>query len=77
MTLQQFIQNFEAQFEEIEPNTISEDTPFRSLEEWSSMQALLVISMIDAEYGIAFSGEDMRACNTINDIFEIVKSRVQ
>ena len=32
MTLQQFIQNFEAQFEEIEPNTLSEDTPFRSLE---------------------------------------------
>lgn len=76
MSLQTFITNLESIFEETAPNTLTANTNFRDLEEWSSMQALLIIAMIDSEYAVIFSGEDLRNCQTIADIYEIVKNRL-
>ena len=56
-------------------NLITPETKFRELEEWSSLVALGVIAMVDEEYGVKIKGDDIRNSQTINDIYEIVKSR--
>lgn len=75
MELNKFVENFAAQFDETDPSEISASTSFRELEEWSSLIGLSVIAMIDEEYDVTLRGEDMRKANTVEQLFEIVKSK--
>lgn len=75
MELQDFIQKFAEQFEDIDANSLTSDTNFRKLDEWSSLTALAVIAMVDEEYDIRIKGSDIRTAMTIEDLFNIVKSK--
>ena len=75
--MQEFIQHFAEQFEELDVNTVTPQTEFKELDEWSSLVALSVIAMADEEYGVALKGEDIRKAETVGDLFNIVKSRKQ
>ncbi len=75
MELKDFVLKFAEQFEETDNSTFTADTEFKNLDEWSSLMALSIIAMIDEEYEVGIKGEDIRSSSTVNDIFEIVKSR--
>ena len=77
MNLDQFIENFADLFDETDPDTINATTQFKDVEEWSSLVALSVIAMIDEEYDVEFKGDDIRGSNTVEDLYNIVKSRVE
>ena len=77
MSLERFIENFTDLFEETEPDTIQATTRFKELDEWSSLFALSVIAMIDEEYDVEFRGDDLRGSNTVEDLYNIVKNRVE
>lgn len=76
MEMNEFIEKFAEQFDEIEVETLTADTNFRSLEGWSSLVALLIISMIDEEYSITITGDEMKKQTTIGDLFNLVSSRL-
>lgn len=75
MELQEFVQNFAEQFDETDFNEVNANTVFKELEEWSSLIALSVIAMIDEEYEIALKGDDILNAVTVEDLFNIVKSK--
>ncbi len=75
MTIEDFISKLEAEFEDVEPGTLKAETSFRDIEDWSSMHALIVIALIDTEYDVILSGTDLQAANTINDLFELVRTK--
>ena len=75
MELNQFIQNFADQFDETDASEFKAETVFHDLDEWSSLIALSVIAMIDEEYDVTVKGDEMRAAVTIEDLFNIVKSK--
>ena len=76
MELKKFIEDFSAQFEETDASVISSNTNFRDLNEWSSLQALSIIAMVDEEYSVKIKGDDIRNSETIQQLFDIVKSRL-
>ena len=76
MEIKEFIQNFADQFDDTETSVFTPETEFKELEEWSSLTALSVIAMIDDEYDVKIKGDDVRNSQTINDLYEIVKSRL-
>ena len=76
VTIATFIRNFEEQFDEVDQGTLSEDTAFRDLEEWSSMQALIVITSFDEHYEVTLSGEEIKKANTLRDLFDMVTSKM-
>lgn len=76
MELVNFIQNFADQFEESEDVNFNSVTKFRELDEWSSLLALSIIAMIDEEYNVKIKGDDIRNSATIEDLFNIVKSKM-
>lgn len=76
MELKEFIENFAEQFEDTDACEIKAETVFKELDEWSSLIALSVIAMVDEEYDVTLKGDDIRNSNTIEDLFNIVKSRV-
>lgn len=77
MELNQFIQNFADQFDETDPSEIKAETVFHDLEEYSSLIALSIIAMVDEEYDVQLKGDDMRGAVTVEDLFNIVKSKAE
>ena len=75
MKIENFIKNFSSLFEETDASVITAETKFRELEEWSSLLALSVIAMVDEEYDVQLKGDDMRSAKTVEDLYNIVKSR--
>ena len=75
MELNDFVKKFAAQFEETEPSAFAPETKFRELEEWSSLMGLSIIAMICEGYNVVLNGHDMRQANTIEELFNIAKSK--
>lgn len=75
MELKDFIENFADQFDDTDANEITAETAFKELDEWSSLIALSVIAMVDEEYDITIKGDDIRNSTTVEDLFNIVKSK--
>ncbi len=76
MEIKEFIENFASQFDDTPVEEFKAETQFRELDEWSSLIALSVIAMVDEEYDVTLKGDDMKAANTIGELFEIVKSKL-
>lgn len=76
MELNEFIAHFAEQFEETEASVFTPQTVFHELDEYSSLIALSIIAMIDEEYDVTIKGNDMRAAVTIEDLYNIVKSKL-
>ncbi len=76
MELKEFIENFASQFDDTGASVFSAGTEFRSLDEWSSILALSIIAMVDDEYNVTLTADEMRKAETINDLFNIVKSKL-
>ena len=75
MTLEEFVEAFAEEFDETPVEEFSPDTDFKSLEEWSSLTALSIISMIDEQMEKDTTGDDLRVCTTIKDLFELVSKK--
>lgn len=72
--MEKFLEFFAEQFDELH-TTLSPETRFRELEEWSSLVALLIITMVDEEYGIVLPPEEMRKTQTIQELYNLVQSK--
>lgn len=75
MELKEFIQNFADQFEDTDASVFTASTRFRDLEEWSSLISLSIIAMVDEEYDVTLKGDDIKNSETIEDLFNNVKSK--
>lgn len=74
-TIEQFIQKLESEFEDLQPGTLQPGTIFRNVPNWSSMHALIIIAKADTEYGVRLTGEDIRSCQTVQDIYRAIESK--
>lgn len=63
------------ELESFEPGSITPDTPYRLLPEWSSMHVLIIIAFCETEYGITVTGEDLRGCSTLRDLHNLLLTR--
>lgn len=75
MNINEFIEKFAEQFDDLGGETLTADTPFREIDSWSSLTALSIIAMIDEEYGVQIKGDDIRASQTIQDVFDKVDAK--
>lgn len=76
MDKEQFIQNFADILDDTEASTLTLDTVFRDIDEWSSLTALSLIAMCVDEYGVTLKGDDVEACTTIGDICRRVEKKL-
>ena len=65
MELQNFIQNIVDLFDDIDTSNFSALTDFKDNDEWNSLLVLSVIAMVDEEYGIIITSDDIRQAKTI------------
>lgn len=76
MNIQEFINKFEDVFDDVDISVLKPETNFRELEEWSSLLALSTMAMINEEYDVVLTADEMRSANTFDALFEIVKSKI-
>lgn len=76
MEINGFIANLADLFENIEASEFTAETKYRELVEWSSLLALSILAMVDEEYDVQLKGEEMRATNTIQELFDLVSSKL-
>lgn len=74
MEIKEFIENFANQVDDTDASVFTPETNFRELDEWSSLTALSILAMIDEEYDIQLKADEMRKTNTIQELFDLVKS---
>lgn len=76
MDLKEFIEKFAEQFEDTPKKLFCADLSFKKVEEWSSLIAVCIMSMVDEEYGVILTGEDFRKSETVEDVFNTIKAKV-
>ena len=77
MEITKFIENFADLFEETDVSIFNAQTKYRDIEEWSSLILLSVIAMVKIEYDVKVKGDDIQSAQTIEELYNIVKSRMQ
>lgn len=75
MELKDFVTNFAEQFDDTDASEITASTVFHDLDEWSSLTGMGVIAFIKTEYGKTITGKELRACETVEDVFNLVAAK--
>lgn len=74
MTIEEFIKKISAELEDTPVELLTPDTNYKELDEWGSLASLSIISMIEEEYGKLITGADVRARNSIKELYDFVES---
>lgn len=75
MNLQEFIAKFAEQFDETDVSEFRADTVYQDLDEWSSLTAMGIIAFIKTEYGKVVTGKEIRSCETVEDLFNLIANK--
>lgn len=76
MEIVAFIRIIENEFEEVAPDSLKPESCFREMDGWSSMHALIFVALIDHHYKVLLNGEELKSASTIEDLFNIVNSKI-
>ena len=73
MQIIEFISIFRGQLE-IGDNIVEIDpqTNFQDLDDWDSLTALMVLDMIDDKYEVSLTGDELKECITIDDLYNLI-----
>jgi acyl carrier protein len=66
---------FEKASEILEIERADGDTVLRDCEAWDSLTALSLVAMIDRNYGVTISADDLIRSNTVGDLYRLVDER--
>ena len=75
MDKKEFLATIAEQFEDTDPAEIKYDTIFHNLEEWSSLIGMTLIAMAKVNYNKSITGEELKKCVTIEDIYNLIKNK--
>ena len=75
MELNDFIHVLAEQFEDTDISELTPNCEFQDLEEWSSLTGMAIIAMAKTQYGKTVTGKEIRGCNTIEELFNLIKNK--
>lgn len=71
-----FILSVEREFNERLHGRLHPSTRFRDLEDWTSLQALIVVAGFERDYGVLISAEEIGRAETLEDLHALVLERM-
>jgi acyl carrier protein len=72
MEIKEFIEKFADAIEVENVSSLTPETLFHDLDEWSSLSVILTIAFLDEEYDKQVSNTDINTAQTIQDLFDLV-----
>ena len=73
--LNSFISLLKEQFREKDRDKINSETDLRTLEEWTSLQTMIIVNEIDKQYHVILDVDDLRVAKNVADLFKIVQTK--
>jgi len=71
-----FIEQLEEEFDEnIKPGTLKPDSNLEDTLEVTSVNALILISLVKVEYDVAIEADEFTKCVTVSDVFDVIKKK--
>lgn len=70
-----FLEKFREQFEDTDPTDIELSTVYKDLDEWSSIVSFALIAMVKVEYDKTVTGAEIRHCNTVEDLYNLIAAK--
>ena len=59
-------------FEDIDTTDFGLETEFKNNDEWDSMTALSLATLLDEEFDVSISGEKIMELDTVKDLFNYI-----
>lgn len=75
MELNEFVANFADLFDDTDASEITPSCVFHDLDEWSSLTGMSIIALAKTEYGKSITGAELRACITVEDVFNLINNK--
>ena len=75
ITLNEFVAKFASEFDETSVEKFTHSTVYKELDEWGSLTALSIISMIDEEFDKFLTGADLRSVSTIEELYGLIQTK--
>ena len=76
MQLEEFFELFCEELDDTDLSLVNTLTDFKNIDVWDSLTALSVISMIDEEFEILLTGNDLLNSTSIEDLYKLVESKM-
>jgi acyl carrier protein len=73
--MEEFIANFYGILDDTEKHEINKETDFKNLDEWDSMTTLMLIAMVNENYGKQIKDADLKESLTIESLFMRIQSK--
>ena len=64
------------QYDDVDVAILTPETAFRKVEGWTSLVALMIITMIDEEYGVVITGDEMKTATSLQELYNLVASKL-
>lgn len=74
MKIEEFVEKVQGELHDTPAEQITAETNYKELDEWSSLASLSLIAMIEEEYDKLITGADVRARNSVKELWEYVES---
>lgn len=75
MELNEFVANFADLFDDTDASEITPSCVFHDLDEWSSLIGMGCIALAKTQYGKTITGSELKACVTVEDVFNLINSK--
>lgn len=75
MNINEFVALFAEQFSDPTETNFVPDTKFHELSGWTSMTALLVITVIEENFGVLISSDEFRNTQTIQELYDLIQKK--
>ena len=77
MKIEEFIENFVDQFDDLELADVKPESVMRDFDEWSSMIGLSLLNMADKEYGVKLTFDELKHAITVKNLFDVIQKKQQ
>ena len=68
MDINVFMAQIAEQYDDVDVAILTPETAFRKVEGWTSLVALMIITMIDEEYGVVITGDEMKTATSLQEL---------
>ena len=77
LVIEDLIEKLEEEFDDLEPGKIKPETIFGSAIDWNSINSLVIITMIEYEYGVMLNIDEFDPNQSVLEVFELIKSKME
>lgn len=75
MTIEELLALFNGVLNEDGTHPVSVDSDFKESDNWSSLTAFTIVTVLEEKYGIKLRGIEIRRCATLLDLLNLINSK--